>query len=68
MDKDGLTIEDEAKEILPILFRSLASLPDWGSARDVYETIYTGMYGKRASRVGTYLLSLNIDVPHSILS
>lgn len=55
MDKDGLSITDEAKESLPILFRTLSSLPDWGSARDVYETIYTGMYSKRASRVGKYL-------------
>ena len=55
MDKDGLSITDEAKETLPILFTTLASLPDWGSARDVYETIYTSMYSKRASRVGKYI-------------
>ena len=49
---DGLTLTAEAKELLPVLYKQLADLPDWGSARDVYRLILPMMYSKRSSRLG----------------
>ena len=39
IEKDGLSITKEAQELLSVLYRDLVQLPDWGSARDVYENI-----------------------------
>eukprot|EP01038_Epipyxis_sp_PR26KG_P004361 gene4361-6169_t len=52
IERDGLSLSLEATEILPVLYSQLSSLPDWGSARDVYRTILPTMYSKRSKRLG----------------
>ena len=48
---DGIALTAEAKEWLPKMYRKLADLPDWGSARDVFRNIIPTMYSKRSTRV-----------------
>jgi len=52
VEKNGLGLSSEAKELLPVLYKQLSDLPDWGSARDVYRLILPSMYSKRSSRLG----------------
>jgi thiol-disulfide isomerase/thioredoxin len=52
IDRDGLSWSPAARELLPILFQQLSTLPDWGSARDVYRNVIPALYSKRASRLG----------------
>lgn len=52
IERDGLTLTPGAKELLPVLYGQLSSLPDWGSAREVYRNILPAMYSKRANRLG----------------
>ena len=49
--KDGLSITAEAQELLPHMYQQLVSLPEWGSARDVYRNILPAMYSKRSKRL-----------------
>jgi len=53
IETDGdLKLTPGAKEWLPKLYSQLYDLPDWGSARDVYDHIIPALYSKRSSRLG----------------
>ncbi len=47
----GYGVTDEGKEVMLELYKQLIELPDWGSAREVYQVILPAMYSKRATRL-----------------
>lgn len=61
IEKDGLSVTVEARELLPHMYEQLASLPDWGSARDVYRNILPAMYSKRSKRLAAEARMEKID-------
>jgi SpoVK/Ycf46/Vps4 family AAA+-type ATPase len=59
--KDGLSITAEAQELLPHMYEQLSSLPEWGSARDVYRNILPAMYSKRSKRLAAIARMEKVD-------
>jgi SpoVK/Ycf46/Vps4 family AAA+-type ATPase len=51
IERDNKKITEEAKSSLLTHFKILAKLPDWSSARDIFETVLPAMYTFRAERL-----------------
>lgn len=49
--RDNKAITPHAADVLKSEYARLCALPDWASARDVFETILPALYQKRASRL-----------------
>lgn len=54
IERDNKTITDAAKKDLFENYQLLCELPDWSSARDIYETILPAMYTYRAERLSQH--------------
>jgi SpoVK/Ycf46/Vps4 family AAA+-type ATPase/DNA-binding transcriptional MerR regulator len=50
IERDGKSLTPQCRDCLPQLYAAMRSLPNWASARDVYEIIMPSLYEARAVR------------------